>query len=57
MTTNTKPEAKERLYSLDTLRGFDMFWIIGGGSLLGALAKATEWNLVEVLAKQMHHVP
>ena len=57
MTTNTKPEAKERLYSLDTLRGFDMFWIIGGGSLLGALAKATEWGWVEVLAKQMHHVP
>ena len=57
MTTNTKPKSKERLYSLDTLRGFDMFWIIGGGSLLGALAKATEWGWVEVLALQMHHVP
>lgn len=49
--------AKERLFSLDTLRGFDMFWIIGGGSLLGELAKATKWGWVEVLAKQMHHVP
>ncbi len=57
METKNEPKAKERLYSLDTLRGFDMFWIIGGGSLLGALAKATEWGWVEVLAKQMHHVP
>lgn len=57
METATKTKAKERLYSLDTLRGFDMFWIIGGGSLLGALSKATEWGWVEVLNRQMHHVP
>ena len=56
MTTSTKLESKERLYSLDTLRGFDMLWIIGGGSLVGALAKATEWSWVEVLGLQMHHV-
>ena len=47
MTTEVKKETKERLYSLDTLRGFDMFWIIGGGSLIGALAKATEWGWIE----------
>jgi len=29
----------ERLYSLDALRGFDMFWIIGGGALVSAIAK------------------
>lgn len=57
MTSEVKKAPKERLYSLDTLRGFDMFWIIGGGALLGALSKATEWGWVEVLAKQMHHVP
>jgi predicted acyltransferase len=57
MVTETKKVTKERLYSLDTLRGFDMFWIIGGGTFLGTLAKATEWGWVEVLAKQMHHVP
>lgn len=57
MESATKAKAKERLYSLDTLRGFDMFWIIGGGSLLGALSKATEWGWVEVLNRQMHHVP
>ena len=29
----------ERLQSLDILRGFDMFWIIGGGSLIVALSQ------------------
>ena len=49
----TNPD--QRLKSLDTLRGFDMFWIIGGGTLIGLLAKATNWNGMEVLAAQMHH--
>ena len=50
-----KSKVKERLYSLDTLRGFDMFWIIGGGALVRALAKATGWDWMETLAHQMHH--
>ncbi len=28
-----------RLYSLDALRGFDMFWIIGGGELFEAISQ------------------
>lgn len=32
----------ERLYSLDALRGFDMFWIIGGGALVSAIAKKAD---------------
>lgn len=55
MTTDTKPKTKERLHSLDTLRGFDMFWIIGGGALIGKLAEATKWPWMEVLGHQMHH--
>ncbi|KPL17142.1 MAG: hypothetical protein AMS26_02135 [Bacteroides sp. SM23_62] len=51
-----KPVSKERLHSLDALRGFDMFWIIGGGALFGALAKATGWGWVHVMEEQMHHV-
>ncbi len=47
---------KERLQSLDALRGFDMFWIIGGGILFEALAKATDWSWVHVMAEQMHHI-
>ena len=39
----------QRLYSLDALRGFDMFWIIGGEDIFHGLAKATGspfWNSV-----------
>lgn len=56
MTTKAQTEKKERLNSLDTLRGFDMLWIIGGGSFVGALAKATGWNWMAPIAEQMHHV-
>lgn len=51
-----KPQTNERLVSLDVLRGFDMFWIIGGGSLILALAAATQWGWLQPLAEQMHHV-
>ncbi len=57
MTTSANPKLKERLFSLDTLRGFDMFWIMGGEALIISLAKATGWGWMESLAKQMHHVP
>jgi predicted acyltransferase len=45
-----------RLASLDVLRGFDMFWIIGGGSLIVALSKALDWGWLNVVAEQMEHV-
>jgi len=58
MTTESSLETKpkERLLSLDTLRGFDMLWIIGGGSFLHALSKATDWTWANILSEQMHHV-
>src|SRR5205807_2008535 len=31
----------QRLYSLDALRGFDMFWIMGAEEIFHSLAKAT----------------
>lgn len=34
-------QPSERLYSLDALRGFDMFWIMGGEGIVEAFAKAT----------------
>jgi predicted acyltransferase len=46
-----------RLYSLDALRGFDMFWIIGGGELLQALYKCFPGKGFQILAAQMEHVP
>ena len=45
-----------RLASLDVLRGFDMLWIIGGGSLIVGLSKALDWGWLNVVAEQMEHV-
>ena len=56
-TKKSEPKQPERLQSLDVLRGFDMFWIIGGGSLIVALAEATKWGWLEVIGAQMEHVP
>ncbi len=52
----TKPlrtEPQKRLYSLDALRGFDMFWITGGGALAVALSQMTGAGWLET---QMQHV-
>jgi predicted acyltransferase len=48
---------KLRLYSLDALRGFDMFWIIGGGELFQAIATCIPVKGFQVIAAQMEHVP
>ncbi|MBN1926295.1 MAG: DUF5009 domain-containing protein [Prolixibacteraceae bacterium] len=45
----------ERLISLDALRGFDMFWIIGGGAIFEALAKFTNWPVLNWWAGQLEH--
>lgn len=55
-TKKSLPIQTERLASLDVLRGFDMLWIIGGGSLIVALAKTTQWGWLQVIAEQMEHV-
>lgn len=55
MKTIVKTKVNERLYSLDTLRGFDMLWIIGGGAVIHALAEATQWGWVEAWSHQLHH--
>ncbi len=49
---------KIRLISLDALRGFDMFWIIGGSTMVVALVKVLGFpeNWVNALALQMTHV-
>jgi predicted acyltransferase len=46
----------ERLMSLDALRGFDMFWIIGGGAIFEALAKFTNWAPLNWWSNQLQHV-
>ncbi len=52
MTETTTPK---RLLSLDALRGFDMFWIIGGEEIIHLLAKATGWGWATVMAEQLSH--
>lgn len=46
----------DRLLSLDALRGFDMFWIIGGSGLLRALAHVIGWApLIATVEHQTEH--
>ncbi len=45
----------QRLYSLDALRGFDMFWIIGADELFHQLAKTTASPFWESIANQFTH--
>ncbi|MBS3776132.1 MAG: DUF5009 domain-containing protein, partial [Bacteroidales bacterium] len=51
-----KTSAKERLFSLDALRGFDMFWIVGGDMLFRSLGKFTDWQWADWWANQLYHV-
>jgi len=53
--TNENSKKTERLMSLDALRGFDMFWIIGGGAIFEALAKYTNWPALIWWSKQLEH--
>jgi predicted acyltransferase len=53
MTTKSlRNEPQKRLQSLDVLRGFDMFWIIGGGTLAIIISRLTG---IDWLETQMHH--
>ncbi len=45
-----------RLDSLDALRGFDMFWIIGGGAMVEGLAKAVDVPALNAVVPQLEHV-
>jgi predicted acyltransferase len=61
--TNTPPASADkttaqpvRLMSLDALRGFDMFWIVGGDAFVGALRKLSDGPVMQGLAGQLDHV-
>ena len=49
--------ASERLVSIDALRGFDMFWIIGGDALFRAIARVSNWKYASFMDEQLEHVP
>jgi predicted acyltransferase len=56
MEKESKPTSR-RLYSLDALRGFDMFWIMGGESIFIGLASLTGLPFLQWWAGQLKHVP
>jgi predicted acyltransferase len=56
MESQDKPAVK-RLQSLDALRGFDMFWIMGGEGIFVGLATLTGWPIFKLWAEQLEHVP
>jgi predicted acyltransferase len=47
---------KSRLDSLDALRGFDMFWIMGGEGIVHTLAQLTGWSVLVMMSTQLEHV-
>ena len=46
-----------RLLSLDALRGFDMFWIVGAEEIVHALQKGGPGPAVAFLSRQLTHKP
>lgn len=52
----TPAPKSDRLLSLDALRGFDLFWIVGGHGILLALFKLTEWGWLGAIDAQLKHV-
>src|SRR5437764_1366157 len=55
MPPNPATSAPDRLRSLDALRGFDMFWIIGGDALFRALAKWANAPWSKAVETQLDH--
>src|SRR5215217_8092190 len=49
------PPVSQRLYSLDALRGFDMFWILGAEEIFHGLAKATGSGFWGAISNQFTH--
>ena len=54
-TAAATPPAAQRLMSLDALRGFDMFWILGADSFVYALHGLGQNSATKFLATQLDH--
>jgi predicted acyltransferase len=52
---DTSVRGGERLISLDALRGFDMFWIMGGEAIVHAGAALTGWAALTWFSGQLEH--
>ena len=50
------PDGSKRVLAIDALRGFDMFWIVGGGAIVRALSGLGDGALVSEFRTQLTHV-
>lgn len=48
-------KVKERILSIDALRGFDMFWLIGGNELGKSFYDVYQCPLTEAISRQFEH--
>src|SRR5690349_22304394 len=55
VTIKTTFAPQQRLYSLDALRGFDMFWIMGAEEIFHNLYKATGSPFWGAISTQLTH--
>jgi len=55
MQEKTQETAKKRIMSIDALRGFDMFWIMGGDAFFPALFLLIGTPFFKTLAGQLEH--
>src|SRR5579863_3346783 len=54
-TRSAAETESRRLMSLDALRGFDMFWILGADSLVAGLRELNANPVTNLLATQLDH--
>jgi len=47
----------ERLLSLDTFRGFTMFWIVGGEALMVSIQHLGHNGVIDLIVRQLSHTP
>lgn len=55
LNTNQQNLIKTRLGSVDALRGFDMFWIIGGGKIFRELFEQMNTGFSKIFSHQLYH--
>jgi len=54
--SKTNSSSGGRLTSIDALRGFDMFWIIGGGHVFSAFARVWPNKTTSLIQRELEHV-
>jgi predicted acyltransferase len=56
-STSSQDKKSPRLVSLDTLRGFTMFMIVGGDTLIKSLENFGHFSITDFLIRQVDHSP